>query len=76
MVYKMNGKALHHSIFFINKKKPVRTCKPQPCFICPNVSSIVFSLISMLVGILWSSRSYVKYKLQNSLKNSLKVETL
>ena len=36
-----------------------------------NFQSIVFSLISILVDTLWSSRSFVKYTLQNSLKNSL-----
>ena len=34
----------------------------------PNLPIHSLSLISILVGILWSSKSFVKYTLQNSLK--------
>ena len=34
----------------------------------PNLPVHSLSLISILVGILWSSKSFVKYTLQNSLK--------
>ena len=93
MVSKTNGKAFHHSSFFlINKKRNGKNFivkliqqvhnftvvpKYKDLFLHINLKLVPFalnlplhslSIISILVEILPSSKSFVKYTLQNSLK--------
>ena len=85
MVSKINGEPFHHSSFFsINNKRngkklyaeiQLHSCsliqKLVPIYtIAPDPPVHSLSLISILVGILWSSKSFVKIHVAKFFENS------